>query len=414
MPSIVAREGEAASEIAKHEQILRNRMAALSDAVNRGDTSAIGRLEDDIAAYEGDYLYWKDAQARGRHVPRGFIEAQDPLQTTREAIAAGYPEPPKGYFYRRWPNPKKDAPQYQCVRGQGAAADAVSLQPVKRGDSWMLEPSDTQGKLPHLYDAVNVSSAAILDDLLQRSKSLRQFNAMLDQLDALRNGNGYYRRRMEKIILAERLQSRNIRNRALTGVVDENTLRHAIKEELKPDLFHFLDELDDARSHRMLRKLTDDLNSSDLGNMAEEWYARRYAAKGRRQVSANKAELAKGNPPVHLKGDRHIDNLDVDGTAIEIKSGTGPLDEREIEQLDDLLEIAEKGARVGPSRQVVRRVKYVWTRPEGLRANLKHIERLFKESRTRDIEVLVEAFLGDGSHVVIENLDDLQRVKGRL
>jgi hypothetical protein len=404
---------EAGEEVAKHERMLRDRIARLADELNAGDVDAVGRLSDDMLALEGDYLYWRQILESGEHPPQGFVGGgKSPLDTTKEAIGNGYPGPPelpKGYFYRRWTRRTDDPtrPEYQVVRGSGANPSGPGYRAVRKGESWQLERTDTAGKTPHVYDDLTQSSEAILDDLLSRSDSLGRYRPMMEKLEVLRGlPEGHYRRRMERIVLDERRSARQA-----SDVLDADTLRHAIKSELREDVLTYLDELSDADSYMELRRFTDDLNNSDLGNLAEDWYARRFASKGEQHAKASKEALAKGTPPIEIERNRFIDNLGPDGTATEIKSITGELDRREIKQLEDNVKMLEGGAKIGKDGRRMERLRYVFTRPEGLRENLDIMEDLLKSLGDR---FSCEVFLDDGTKITIDSVKKLRAAKASL
>lgn len=406
-------------EVRKYENAIQTRMDQVAAQIGKGGPAAadtVARLEDELLHLEGEWRYWQDVLDRTRKNPGleldpNVISASGPTETTIEAVGKGYEEPPPGCFYRRWPNPDKDAAQYQLVRGKEAPPGQQALTPVREGDGFALKPSESAGKVPHLYDNAQQSGHDVFLDLMQRSPSLAQYKVMMSKLEVLRNlPAGHYERRMELIVMGERKASRDAGG-ALAGQVDEDTLRHAIKDELRGDVLAYLDELSDAASYQELRRFTDDLNSSDLGNICEDWYARRHARGGQQHVRASKEELAAGNPPIEIERDRFIDNLMPDGTAVEVKSITGKLSDRETTQLDDYLDMAENQAAVGAGKQQVRRVKYVFTRPEGLRANLARVEELLRDA-TKPFSC--DVFLSNGTLKSINNLDELNAVRSLL
>jgi len=96
---------------------------------------------------------------------------------------------------------------------------------------------------------------------------------------------------------------------------------------------------------------------------------------------------------------------------VEIKSITGRLSEREVEQLKDNLTMATEGAQLGSSKVPMQRIRYVFTRPDGLEENLSRVEELL---RTREGVFSCEVFLSDGRRVSIDTLDDLNAVRASL
>lgn len=408
---------EVSQEVAKQEKILATRRAALADALSRGDVQAAGKLDDEILFYEGEARYWQDVAARGDHVERGFVEGGDPFKTTKEAIKANYPELPDGYFYRRWSNGGDPTrPSYQVVRGSEAAKGAQAARVKARpGGGWELDYTDDAEKVASKVYDPGTATDEVFTDLLGRSQSLRQYDELMTELERLRGlPRGHYREQMKDIVAAEQKRS-SIARRARPGEVDEDSLRHTIKERLRPDVLDYLDSLKDAEASREFQRLSRMLNNSDMGNLGEDWYLRRFAPRGQQHVKASKEALAGGKPPVDIETDRFIDSLLPDGTAVEIKSISGALSDRELVQLRDYLKLAHSEAPVGRAGQQVKRIKYVFNRPEGLRANFEEMLDVFRRSEEDATQFACEVFLADGSRLpVIENATQLLAVRGRL
>lgn len=403
---------EVMAEVAKHERILSQRRAALFDALSRGDADAAAKLDDEILFYEGEARYWAEVSARGDHVERGFIEGLD-TDTTREALARNYPELPDGYFYRRWPSGGDPTQaEYQVVRGRNAAAGGPAYRLERRGDAgWELEIADTVDKVPAKIYAPGESTPEVFADLYGRSTSLRQYSEVMVELE--RKGvkpPGYYRQRMEEIVGEKQRQSAAAR-RARPGEVDEDTLRHTIKEELRQDVLGYFTRLSPEEAAREFQRLAPMLNSSDLGNLGEDWYRMRFASKGEAHAYASKEQLAAGQPPIHIETDRFLDSLLPDGTAVEIKSVSGPLSKREMEQLKDTLAMLSEEAAIGKAGTKLQRARYVFTRPEGLKANMELMEQQLKRFPEK---FLCEVFLRDGTLKPIESVGELRKIAALL
>ncbi len=406
---------EVAAEIAKHERILGERRMGLAEALERGDANAAGKLDDEILFYEGEARHWQEIATRGDHVERGYIEGLD-TQTTREAIKANYPDNlPDGYFYRRWSNGGDPAlPEYQVVRGSTAAKDGPSYHLQREGTGWQLVEGDRTGdKVAKVYTA-GAQTEEVFTDLIQRSESLRQYGEVMAELEKKMTGipAGHYRTRMEEIV-GEQQRASGASLRANPGEVDEEMLRHAIKQELRSDVLMYLDSLGPEEAAREFQRLAPKLNSSDLGNLGEDWYRTRFALGGVKHPKASREALANMRPPIIIERDRFIDSLLPDGTAVEIKSIAGKLSKREEEQLKDTLTMLEHGAEIGHAGTMVTKVKYVFTRPEGLKANLNEMERLLKNAKLRD-KFLCEVFLADGTTRTITSVTELNQVRALL
>lgn len=403
---------EVTAEIAKHERILGERRLGLAEALERGDATAAGKLDDEILFYEGEARHWQGVAARGDHVERGYIEGLD-TATTREAIKRNYPDDlPDGYFYRRWDNGGDPSlPEYQVVRGSTVAKDAPAYHVTREGDHWVLAKGDRTGdKVPKVY-AAGAQKQEVFTDLLQRSKSLRQYGEVMAELEKKTGKEaGYYRERMEELVGEQQVKSGASR-RANPGEVDEEMLRHAIKEELRRDVLKYLEKLGPEEAAREFQALAKKLNGSDLGNLGEDWYRARFAQGGEKHAPASRETLASGNPPIAIERDRFIDSLLPDGTVVEIKSIAGKLDERDVMQLEDTLTMLKHNAEIGKAATKVTKVKYVFTRPEGLKGNLDRIEKLLEDYPEA---FSCEVFLADGTRKLVESATELRKVSTLL
>ena len=102
-----------------------------------------------------------------------------------------------------------------------------------------------------------------------------------------------------------------------------------------------------------------------------------------------------------------------DGTATEIKSISGKLSEREVEQLGDYLKMARGGAEVGQMGRRIKKIRYTFTRTEGLKANMERVEELLGDDKIAEF-FSCEVFLADGTRVPINDLTDLNAIKAAL
>ncbi|MCG8424575.1 MAG: hypothetical protein MJE77_42320, partial [Proteobacteria bacterium] len=121
--------------------------------------------------------------------------------------------------------------------------------------------------------------------------------------------------------------------------------------------------LDDATSWARLREMTAGLNSSDKGNLTEAWYLARHADGGASHVRIPGSTFGSDM-------DRFVDVVR-DGAIREIKSGEGVLSAREIEQFKDYIRLMRPQSKPILEGQTIEEVVYVFTSPQGARANLE-------------------------------------------
>ena len=132
--------------------------------------------------------------------------------------------------------------------------------------------------------------------------------------------------------------------------------------------------------------LTTELNSSDLGNLSEDWY-QRFAKSYERHRDLVKhptlpeASAAKPRSPDFVDG----------GQLVEIKSTGRGLSDSDYEQLDDYLRVAkERGtAQVKREERTVTSLRLVFTRADGARGSMDKLEKLFDDyKRVLKVEVI--------------------------
>lgn len=160
--------------------------------------------------------------------------------------------------------------------------------------------------------------------------------------------------------------------------------------------------------HRELMRLTKDLNASDRGNLAEDWYRGEFAKDGRPHVAALRSDMAQHG--ITLEGDRYLDLvIDSSGSAEvrEIKNITGELADRELSQFRDLVRLLDGSAPlwVGSDAALVKHLRYVFLRAEGVRANLGFMRRTL--AARADGSISFEVFNKSGARRVIRTVEDL-------
>lgn len=167
------------------------------------------------------------------------------------------------------------------------------------------------------------------------------------------------------------LEDPNVVRRLGGATVDE--VRHALKQRFRGEVLdrmtHAADgaALSQAESWQRMRDMTLPLNSSDRGNLTEDWYAHFNAPDAQRHVRMDPADFPDMTSPRYadIVGDR---------TLREVKSGDGPLSPHDLDQFDDYM------AAVAPRRtatiggEPVQRVQYTLTSPDAAIANAGWME----------------------------------------
>lgn len=215
--------------------------------------------------------------------------------------------------------------------------------------------------------------------------------------------------------------------------VKQKDVRNALEERFEPQVLKSMtDEASLAKrypgvpheeaAYREMRRLTDELNSSDKGNLVEDWYERMYAQRragssnrpeSRQHQKVSAAEWNKNRPASEqIKKDRFIDRVDsvnIGGkekpALHEIKSTKGKLQERDKEQFEDMMKVAKAErngveARGADGRmQKVDQVVYTLTDPRGVAKNEDWIvDQLTKYKNNLSFEV----FDAQGKRMMID------------
>ena len=199
---------------------------------------------------------------------------------------------------------------------------------------------------------------------------------------------------------------------AVVGDKTEDWVRHELKVVLKDELLGSMfrrrngqDLTQQESIEAMRRMLTPDLNSSDLGNMSEDWY-KRFA-----ETYSGRTDLKK-HPSLPLSGrDTRFPDLVEGSTIVEVKSTREGLSPREVDQLVDYLSAAQDHGNVvvGDKEQMVDKVRLVFTNPEGATGSL---ERLESWLRSYDGVLEVE-LIGSSGGTVYSDIDSLRGALGQ-
>ncbi|GAB4512957.1 MAG: hypothetical protein Tsb0020_31040 [Haliangiales bacterium] len=172
----------------------------------------------------------------------------------------------------------------------------------------------------------------------------------------------------------------------------EDWVRHQLKDVIKSRLLDTMFEpggqaLSAAECvARMRRMFTTELNSSDLGNLSEDWYQRFAKIYGGRPDLVKHPAL----PQVSAAKPRSPDFVDGD-QLVEVKSTGRGLTDSDLDQLEAYLRVAkERGTvQVNGEDRTVTSLRLVFTRADGARGSMDELEKLFDDyKRVLKVEVI--------------------------
>jgi len=147
--------------------------------------------------------------------------------------------------------------------------------------------------------------------------------------------------------------------------------------------------------------VTDKLNSSDKGNLVEDWYHTRFTPSAERHVAVSKGDLASAKPPIKIDEDRFID-IAKSGTAREIKSTGNALSDHDLEQFKDFLKVVKAGGEIGG--QKLKQLRYVFTNPDAVASNLEWMKKALSQA---DGKLTIEVFNKAGVSRKISDASEL-------
>jgi hypothetical protein len=362
-------------------------------------------LDDEIAFLEGRRAYHEEilrtAEETGALHGAGHIDMPDVRKVTAEAQAKGYQLPgtneganPDWYYYRN----KRDLPgEYELAVKPSAPAEVTPYRAVTRdGKFQKLEPGDTPRPATLLTGEWTDSQVI---DHLWADDSFRAFADLLERERLATRGE------INATILAKSS------NRARLGSLADDTVRGNIKDTFRPRLIEELADpaLDEQASWRRMRQMLDGLDNADRGNLAELWYRARYARGAEHQVAARVARI--GEKADQLEN-RVIDLVD-GNRATEVKDVGGPIDRDQYRAYIDML--AQQVEVAGTEGQVaLKRLRYVFTKPEGARANLKFLAKEFREHTELVGRLSIEVFDSSGVRHIVTSADQAEALVMRL
>jgi hypothetical protein len=181
---------------------------------------------------------------------------------------------------------------------------------------------------------------------------------------------------------------------------DEDYVRHALKEAYKPAIMDKMKAPATAEGkHEAMRRITKELDSSDKGNLTEDWYREvELGGKGDQHVSARKDTL-KEDWSVDLEKNRYIDVVE-GSLGREIKSGEGKLSDGDVMQMRDYGRMVDGGVEflTSTGKHPLKEVRFTFTSPAGAKANVATMRTALTQKPTAG-NVSFELYGLDGKKV---------------
>lgn len=391
---------EAFEEIRKIDELIVMRRARWNPRTLDART-----LDDEIAFLEGRRVYHEEIIRSGEETGAirgtGHIDAPDIGRVTDEAKAKGYKLPgvdqganPDWYYYR---NSKTAAGEYELARKPSAPVGTEPYRAVtKDGRFDRLEHGDTPR--PRTF----IPGAWTDQQVIEHLWSDDSFVAFAHLLE--REGLAT-REEINAAIVAKSA------NRAKLGSIVDDTVRGNVKDVFRPRLVEKLTDptLDVQASWRRMRQMLDGLDNGDRGNLAELWYQSRYAKEAEHHVPVR---VTRTSDKAGQLEERVIDLVE-GNRAIELKDVGGPIDKDQFKAYVDMVTgETEVTGRSGPTS--IRKLRYVFTRPEGARANLG----FFAHELERDLDLerilTIDVFDATGMRHTVANSREARAMLARL
>jgi Domain of unknown function (DUF4157) len=141
--------------------------------------------------------------------------------------------------------------------------------------------------------------------------------------------------------------------------------------------------------HREMLRLTENLNPSDKGNLAEVWYKKVYGSGSSTHVKITPAKMQELNPGTTdiISQDRLPDAI-IGNTLREQKHIAGQLNDHDLTQFDDFMKLRGKNipGKDGAALKI-NDVKYTFTNPKGVKANAEWMKQQLKTNDNLSFEI---------------------------
>ena len=151
-----------------------------------------------------------------------------------------------------------------------------------------------------------------------------------------------------------------------------------------------------------LRRITQRLDSSDKGNLTEDWYRDvMLGGRGETHVAARQDVLAE-DQDIKLEKNRYVDIVD-GNMGREIKSGEGKLGGADLSQMRDYARMVDGQAnlRTPSGSAQIKHVRYTFTSHAGAKANVETMRMAFTDDKLKR-RISFEVFTPEGRAVLIE------------
>jgi hypothetical protein len=330
------------------------------------------------------------------------------LSVNQTALAHGYPTPPKGMFYvpegngfqlRSFPEEIKSGGQ--MVKNPNFVDDAPRMQTRFDEDTGaFLELVEGNARVVKVPLEANVTAKQIFE-AFTNAKSKSSFKPFAEMLE--REGIAHDAEVLKAI--------EELRPKFKTY----EDLRHALKERFKPELFRkMLDpKLTPEQQYQTMLRVTKGLDSSDKGNIGEQWFKQAYheLALDKGKVDQKRLEAL----GIKIERDRFPDIID-GNTLYEVKHIKGALDNKGLEQFADNMKlIADEGTTIpfiDGSSVHVKKCVYAFLDPDGVKANAKWMKKQL-ENPDFEEKLSFEIFNPKGERIVV-NSKNYRRALGEF
>lgn len=333
--------GHAEQEVLKIEQMVMDRMRQLRGGLSP-ETRAM--IESELDVFRANLDEFRRVAASGdASLGSGTISRPD--------APPGYPSPPAGHYYRQ----RAGGWDLQLYPDLDPGTPRFTLEPDGNG-GWRTISREGASGAPAARFPDGTTPDQAFDQLTgpDSRSSFKQYWEML------RDNNLATREQVIAAMLSP-------------GGRSEDSVRHGLKEAfrdrvLERSLFTAPGVLrEEAESMRTLRTLTENLNSSDRGNLTEAWYARRNPG-----MVGHPSMTAEANPGVVGREGRGVRAPDfVEGqTLVELKSTRQGIGPEEVTQVnDDLLVAGNNGTVTLPdgTTRTISSVRLVFSNIDGAR-----------------------------------------------
>jgi hypothetical protein len=199
-----------------------------------------------------------------------------------------------------------------------------------------------------------------------------------------------------------------VKAKGAKGFATVDDLRSAFKEKYRARVMAKMTKasMTAEEKHQAFLRITEQLSSSDKGKLAEDWYRLTFSPKATPQVPYTKESMAKQGIAIAGRDGGNLRYADlVDGNKVqEIKHISGNLSAEELEQFRDYLAIATKRGTISKDGQkfTIQRITYVFTNPEGAKANVVFIKDQLKAGQNSNI-LSFEVFNAKGEKMLFND-----------